>query len=148
MEKNIKFRGKLRIYMFWPIIMLPLLAGVDIWIYTVDVNAGLILSAFILVYGSATCVMYMKNKAEILNELVEFATRYGAVQNVLLKELKTPYLIALENGRIMWMNDSFSELVKNDEAKYLDNYIPDLKGVNIAGRRVVCSGSANRRQRF
>lgn len=134
MEKNIKFRGKLRIYMFWPIIMLPLLAGVDIWIYTVDVNAGLILSAFILVYGSATCVMYMKNKAEILNELVEFATRYGAVQNVLLKELKTPYLIALENGRIMWMNDSFSELVKNDEAKYLDNYIPDLKGVNIALR--------------
>lgn len=134
MEKNIKFRGKLRIYMFWPIIMLPLLAGVDIWIYTVDVNAGLILSAFILVYGSATCVMYMKNKAEILNELVEFATRYGAVQNVLLKELKTPYLIALENGRIMWMNDSFSELVKNDEAKYLDNYIPDLKGINIALR--------------
>lgn len=134
MEKNIKFRGKLRIYMFWPIIMLPLLAGVDIWIYTVDVNAGLILSAFILVYGSVTCVMYMKNKAEILNELVEFATRYGAVQNVLLKELKTPYLIALENGRIMWMNDSFSELVKNDEAKYLDNYIPDLKGVNIALR--------------
>lgn len=134
MEKNIKFRGKLRIYMFWPIIMLPLLMGVNIWIYTVDTNAGLILSAFILVYGSATCVMYMKNKAEILNELVEFATRYGAVQNVLLKELKTPYLIALENGRIMWMNDSFSELVKNDEAKYLDNYIPDLKGVNIALR--------------
>ncbi len=134
MEKNIRFRGKLRTYMFWPIIMLPLLMGVNIWIYTVDTNAGLILSAFILVYGSATCVMYMKNKAEILNELVEFATRYGAVQNVLLKELKTPYLIVLENGRIMWMNDSFSELVKNDEAKYLENYIPDLKGVNLALR--------------
>lgn len=134
MEKNIRFRGKIRTYMFWPIIMLPLLMGVDIWIYTVDTNAGLILSAFILVYGSATCVMYMKNKAEILNELVEFATRYGAVQNVLLKELKTPYLIVLENGRIMWMNDSFSELVKNDEAKYLENYIPDLKGVNLALR--------------
>lgn len=132
MEKEIKLRGKLGMYMFWPIIMLPLLLGVNIWIYTVDLTAGLILSAFILVYGTVAGIMYLRNKAEILNELVEFATRYGAIQNVLLKELTAPYLIVLENGRIMWMNDSFSKLVKNDEAKYLENYIPDLKGVELA----------------
>ncbi len=132
MEKEIRLRGKLGMYMFWPIIMLPLLLGVNIWIYTVDLTAGLILSAFILVYGTVAGIMYLRNKAEILNELVEFATRYGAIQNVLLKELTAPYLIVLENGRIMWMNDSFSKLVKNDEAKYLENYIPDLKGVELA----------------
>lgn len=132
MEKEIKLRGKLGMYMFWPFIMLPFLLGVNIWIYTVDLTAGLILSAFILAYGTAAGIMYLRNKAEVLNELVEFATRYGAIQNVLLKELTAPYLIVLENGRIMWMNDSFSKLVKNNEAKYLENYIPDLKGVKLS----------------
>lgn len=132
MEKEIKLRGKIGMYMFWPFIMLPFLLGVNIWIYTVDLTAGLILSAFILAYGTAAGIMYLRNKAEVLNELVEFATRYGAIQNVLLKELTAPYLIVLENGRIMWMNDSFSELVKNNEAKYLENYIPDLKGVDLS----------------
>lgn len=132
MEKNIKFKGKLRMYMLWPIIMIPLLTVVDIWIYTVDKRAGLILSTFILVYGAVSGVMYSRNKEEVLTELVEFATQYGAIQNVLLKELKAPYLIALESGRIMWMNDSFQKLVRNSEAKYLSNYIPDLQGVNLS----------------
>ena len=112
--------------------MLPLLTAVDIWIYTVDKRAGLILSAFILVYGAVSGVMYSRNKEELLTELVEFAAQYGAIQNVLLKELKAPYLLVLESGRIMWMNDSFQKLVKNDDAKYLSNYIPDLQGVNLA----------------
>lgn len=132
MEKDIKFKGKLRMYMLWPIIMLPLLTVVDIWIYTVDKRAGLILSAFILVYGAVSGLMYSRNKEELLTELVEFAAQYGAIQNVLLKELKAPYLLVLESGRIMWMNDSFQKLVKNDDAKYLSNYIPDLQGVNLA----------------
>ena len=131
MEKDIKFKGKLGMYMLWPIIMIPLLAGVDVWIYTVDTTAGLILSAFILVYGTVAGIMYLRNKEELLTELVEFATQYGAVQNVLLKELTAPYLIVLESGKIIWMNDCFTKLVKNNEAKYLENYISDLKGVNL-----------------
>lgn len=131
MEKDIKFKGKLGMYMLWPIIMIPLFAGVDVWIYTVDTTAGLILSAFILVYGTVAGIMYLRNKEELLTELVEFATQYGAVQNVLLKELTAPYLIVLESGKIIWMNDCFTKLVKNNEAKYLENYISDLKGVNL-----------------
>ena len=131
MEKDIKFKGKLGMYMLWPTIMIPLLAGVDVWIYTVDTTAGLILSAFILVYGTVAGIMYLRNKEELLTELVEFATQYGAVQNVLLKELTAPYLIVLESGKIIWMNDCFTKLVKNNEAKYLENYISDLKGVNL-----------------
>lgn len=131
MEKDIKFKGKLGMYMLWPIIMIPLLSGVDVWIYTVDTTAGLILSAFILVYGTVAGIMYLRNKEELLTELVEFATQYGAVQNVLLKELTAPYLIVLESGKIIWMNDCFTKLVKNNEAKYLENYISDLKGVNL-----------------
>ena len=66
MEKDIKFKGKLGMYMLWPIIMIPLLSGVDVWIYTVDTTAGLILSAFILVYGTVAGIMYLRNKEELL----------------------------------------------------------------------------------
>ena len=53
MKRNIKLKGQLRVYMQWPLIMLALLVGMNIWIYTVDGNAGLILSTFIAIYGIA-----------------------------------------------------------------------------------------------
>ncbi len=131
MEKDIKFKGQLRMYMQWPVILLPLLIVVDIWIYTVDKNAGLILSAFILAYGVLAGIMYSRNKEKILAELVEFAAQYGAIQNVILKELTAPYLLVLENGRIVWMNDSFMHLVEDKELKYLNHYVSDLEGVSL-----------------
>lgn len=149
MKRNIKLKGQLRVYMQWPLIMLALLVGMNIWIYTVDGNAGLILSTFIAIYGIAVGVLYSRNKYEVFTELVEFAAQYGAVQNALLKDLTAPYLIILESGRIVWMNDSFKDMVRENGQKYLDNYIPEFTSDAFAveeGHTLVKEAKFNERE--
>ncbi|MGN1267110.1 MAG: DHH family phosphoesterase, partial [Dorea sp.] len=69
-------------------------------------------------------------KALILKDLVGFATQYGVMQSVLLKEMSTPHAIMTEEGKILWMNDSFEEVVSdevfNREELYISKFIPEL----------------------
>lgn len=126
MKKEIQFKGQLRLYMQWPAIMMILLLGMNVWIFRIDKKAGFVMSVFVLIYGVIVGILYFYNKSLILTELVEFAAQYGAVQNVLLKELSIPYVILLEDGRVIWENDSFSKLMDERKEKYLNKYIPEL----------------------
>ncbi|MDD2978930.1 MAG: DHH family phosphoesterase [Hespellia sp.] len=126
-KNNIRLKGQLRLYMQWPIVMSVLLIAMNIWIYMVDKKAGAIMTVCIIIYMIVASVFYFYNRSLVFADLVEFAARYGIVQNTLLKELSVPYAILLEDGRILWMNDSFTELTqrkKND--KYITKLIPDL----------------------
>ena len=114
--------------MQWPAIMSILLIAMNLWIYSVDKRAGVIMSLFVAVYIVIVGVLYFYNKSIIFSDLVDFAAQYGSVQNVLLKELQFPYVILLEDGQIIWNNTCFSE-VFGSEAKtgtYLSKYIQEL----------------------
>ena len=54
--------------------------------------------------------------------------RYGIVQNTLLKELSIPYAILLDDGKIIWTNTQFREVLGTTIRKdtYLSKYIPEL----------------------
>lgn len=126
MKREIQFKGQLRLYMQWPAIMMILLVAMNIWIYQIDKKAGFVMTAFVLIYGVIVGILYFYNKSLLLSELVEFAGQYGAVQNVLLKELSIPYVILLEDGNVIWVNEQFSELMGGRREKYLSKYIPEL----------------------
>lgn len=126
MKKEIQFKGQLRLYMQWPAIMMILLVAMNIWIYQIDKKAGFVMTAFVLIYGVIVGILYFYNKSLLLSELVEFAGQYGAVQNVLLKELSLPYVILLEDGNVIWVNEQFSELMGGRRESYLSKYIPEL----------------------
>ena len=66
-----------------------------------DRKAGLLMSAFVLVYAVVIGIMYFYNKSLILADMVEFAAQYGIVQNTLLKELSIPYAILLDLSLII-----------------------------------------------
>ena len=63
-----------------------------------------------------------------MKDLVEFAAQYGIVQNTLLKKLAVPYALLLEDGKLMWMNDQFREILggKLKGENVLSRYIPEL----------------------
>ncbi|MEF9941173.1 MAG: DHH family phosphoesterase [Lachnospiraceae bacterium] len=128
MKRNIKLKGQLRLYMQWPAIMTILLMGMNIWIYMIDDRAGLLMSAFIVIYAIIVCILYVYNKSLILADLVEFAAQYGVVQNTLLKELAVPYAILLEDGKLIWMNDQFLAVLgkRQKQDVYLSKFIPEL----------------------
>ena len=128
MKKNIKLKGQLKLYMQWPAIMSVLLLAMNLWMYKIDVNAGILMSIFVIVYLVVVAVLYFYNREIIVSDLIEFATQYGAVQNSLLKELDIPYVLVLEDGKIIWSNDAFREHISESgrKEKYLHKLMPEL----------------------
>ena len=88
MKKDIKLKGQLKLYMQWPGIMILFLILMNIWIFRMDRKAGLLMSAFVLVYAVVIGIMYFYNKSLILADMVEFAAQYGIVQNRLLMNFR------------------------------------------------------------
>ena len=72
--------------------------------------------------------LYLRSKTVLLKDLVEFAAQYGIVQNTLLKELTVPYAILMSDGKTIWMNDLFREILGTKPRRDvpISKYIPEL----------------------
>ena len=89
-RKKVKFNGKLKSYMQWPLIMTVFLILMDFLVYCIDIKAGLVVSAFTVVYLIIALVLLLHYKPNIMNEMIYFATQYGQVQKKLLEEFDIP----------------------------------------------------------
>ena len=127
-KQHVRQKGQLKLYMQWPAFMTILLIAMNVWIYRLDRKAGLLMLIFVLIYIVIVGVMYFYNKSLVMKDLVDFAAQYGIIQNTLLKKLAVPYALLLEDGRLMWMNDQFREILgsKLKGEAVLSRYIPEL----------------------
>ena len=126
-NKNVRLKGQLRMYMQWPVIMTVLLVAMNIWMYMIDRKAGLMMSAFVIIYVVIVGVLYFYNRSLILADMIQFSTQYRGIQSTLLKELAIPYAILMADGRILWKNDRFEELFEDQKReKYMNKLIPAL----------------------
>lgn len=127
-NKQVQLKGQLKLYMQLPGVMAALFLVMDIWIFIIDREAGILMSVFVLVYILMVIYLYMYSKTRMAKDLIEFAAQYGIVQNTLLKELSIPYAILLEDGKAVWMNDQFREILgENAEDKiYISTFIPEI----------------------
>ena len=73
--------------MLSPMLLTILLILMNVPIYIYQLRAGLMVSAFVVIYFVVVFTIYHKNKALFVNELINFATQYGTVQKKLLNEL-------------------------------------------------------------
>lgn len=128
MNNKMQLKGKLKLYMQWPAIMAVVLVLMNIWIFKTNKNAGLLMSAFVAGYIIVVGILYFYNKSFIISDLVEFAAQYGVVQNTLLRELTIPYAILLDDGKIIWANNQFLNVLEENRVQdiYLSKYIPEL----------------------
>lgn len=115
MKKNMKLKGRMRSFTQTSLYLGFLLIIVNLLVYILDVSSGLVVSGFTLVYFAVTIFMLLYNKPVIMNELVSFATQYGQIQKVLLRELEVPYAMLDEEGHIIWMNAGFEEVVHREK---------------------------------
>lgn len=119
-NKKIRLKGRLRIYLQAMILLGVLLVLVNLFTYFLSVQAGLFLSAFVVVYFIIILLLMNYNRPVLINELVSFATNYGQIQKTLLRELELPYAVLDDNGKIIWTNTSF-ETVTHKEKGYRKN---------------------------
>lgn len=127
-KKNMKLKGRLKSYTQTSIYLGLLLVAVNLLIYILDVPAGLVLTCFTLFYFAVTALLQLYNKPIIMNELVSFATQYGQIQKVLLRELELPYAMLDEEGRIIWTNAQFEHVVHRDKGyrKSITSLFPSI----------------------
>lgn len=82
---------------------------------------------FLILYTAIALIHYFYVKKNIIAEMAKFSVRYIGVQNQLLKELTTPYVIVLEDGRIVWSNDEFRKaLSRRNRDTFIHKLIPEI----------------------
>ena len=114
MKSRIRFKGKLKAYLCWPLLLAIPLALADIGLYFYDVTTGAVLSGFLVIYLAVEISLYNRNKPRLTNEIINFATQYATVQKRLLNEFEIPYALLDYSGKILWVNEQFSELTNVD----------------------------------
>lgn len=114
MKSKVRFKGKLKSYLCWPMVLTVLLVLADVGLYFYDIATGIVLSGFIVVYFTVEMTLYHYMKPHLANEIINFATQYGTVQKHLLNDFEIPYALLDYTGKILWVNERFSELIGVD----------------------------------
>ena len=108
MKHNLKLTGRLRNYLILPIFLTILLVILNIPIYFVNQEAGVMVSGFLVVYVVCMFASFLRNQPVLVKEVINFATQYSTVQKKLLNEFEIPYALLDINGKILWMNNKFT----------------------------------------
>lgn len=115
LKNRIRLKGRLRRYIQTSIYLGLLLLIVNLVVYLINVPAGLVVSCFAVLYFVVVLLIQFYNKPIIMNELVSFATQYGQVQKVLLRELDIPYAMLDDEGKVIWTNEAFERVVHKEK---------------------------------
>lgn len=110
MKRSVKLKGKLKILIQWPLLLIALMAAMVVTMYTIHVRAGILMLIFFMIYTISTVALYVYNRPLLTQELVSFAMNYGETQKEILMNLEIPYVLLDEDGKIIWMNHAFSEI--------------------------------------
>lgn len=114
-KNNVKLKGKLRTYLYLPILLTILLIAINIVVYAESIVSGALFSGFVLLYFLIMLFSYVHNKPLLINELINFATQYATVQKQLLNEFEIPYALIDYNAKFLWVNEKFTEITGKDK---------------------------------
>ena len=107
MKSKVRFKGKLRSYLCWPLWLTIPMTLADVGLYFYDVTAGFLLTVFIAIYFVLELGLYYNTRPRLANEIINFATQYATVQKKLLNEFEIPYALLDYTGKILWVNERF-----------------------------------------
>lgn len=115
MRQDVKLKGKLKGYTQTPLVLTALFGAMDVWMYVLNIKAGVLGSVFVGIYFFVMLFVYWRNKPILMNELIDFATQYGTVQKRLLNEFEVPYAVMDATGKLLWMNRQFEALSEKNK---------------------------------
>ena len=118
MKKRESFKGPLKNYMSWPLLLTVPIILLNIPLYSIDRRAGICVSIFAAVYFVAMLGIYIMYRSRIHKEVVNFATQYGTVQKKILDKFEIPYALIEDNSKILWMNEAFAQITEKDKRSH------------------------------
>ncbi len=115
MKQKVRIKGHLKSYLQTTLVLGILLALVNVGVYFLDIEAGICVSGFLLIYLITMVILLYRNKTVIMNEFINFATQYGQIQRTLLRDLELPHVLMDDDGRIIWMNMAFEQVIHKEK---------------------------------
>lgn len=114
-KSTVKLKGRLRTYLYLPMLLTFLLLIINIMIYTRDMTSGFMFSGFVVLYFLVMLFSYLRNKPAVIAELINFATQYATVQKQLLNDFEIPYALIDYNAKFLWVNKEFTNITGKDK---------------------------------
>ncbi len=127
-QNAVKVHGSLSAYMNWPLLVCIALLILSIIVTMIDWMAGVAASACSIVLIIGLMVLSIYYHRRINSDMVGFGAGYAQIQKQLLQEMEFPYGVADETGRLIWMNQSFKQIVQlnNNSHKNLAALFPGI----------------------
>lgn len=128
MSKPTKLNASLRAYLWWPFVFCILLVALDVCVYMIHKQAGIVAIGFSVLYAFLAILLYFFKRPKFIGEVVKFAAAYGQVQKQLLKELVIPYGILDTDGHLLWANDELFNVIGEEKParRSITNEFPEL----------------------
>ncbi len=132
-KAKIRYSGKLMRHWYWCVLLILLLLALTAVILYINTLAGCIVGGFTVAVYATVFVLDLYYRPRVLQELVEFAHRYGNVEKDILRGFMIPYGVAQTDGRILWMNDMLLELTGKSEGyhKNISSLFPQLNSAHF-----------------
>lgn len=129
MKEKIKVKGQLGMYLLWPLLLSVLVIAMNLVVAAVSIQAGILMAGLTLVYAGISAWLYFYKRKGLLAGLVEFSSQYAWIQKELLVHMGVPYAIADKDGRVLWMNYAFAEVIGEERKcrKSLNVLFPELE---------------------
>lgn len=133
MKDNIKPKGQIRAYLAWPLLLSLIVICGNFAVLAVDYLAAAAMLIFTLFYILAAVWIYLYRRKRLLGGLVEFSAEYAWIQKQLLAEMALPYALADDDGRLLWINQAFQEVLGSDKAsgKNLLSLFPEVTKTDL-----------------
>lgn len=134
MKENMKVKGQLKGYLAWPLLLSLVLVFANVAVSFVSRTGALIMLAFTICYIGIAVWIYVYSRKRILGGLVDFSSEYAWIQKQLLADMALPYALADEDGRVLWMNKAFQEIMEEEKGgrKNLQTMFPEVTKTDLA----------------
>ena len=128
MKNSKRNKGQVKWYKQWFVVVGIIWAFMSVAGFFVSVEAGYVITAFLMAYVIIMLLLYFHDRTLVLGAIGDLGKTYGFLHNALLTDLKIPYAVMLDDGKIIWANDSFENIFEEGMVvnHYLSNYIQEL----------------------
>lgn len=119
---------KINSYLRWPLYLSVLLLCMNLVIYCVDKEAGIVMTIFLMLYIFIAVGLFLARKPVLTSALIDYASNYSQVQRHLMRELVLPYAVLDIEGNLMWGNDEFLNVLELDRVsgKQVMDLFPEI----------------------
>ena len=128
--------SRLRLFLFWPMLLGILLAAAAGIMFYLDKRAGIIMLIVLGVYLAAAFAAGIYLKSWVMDTAVTFATSFSRVQQRLIRDMEIPFLLVDESGKIIWKNKRGEGLFGEPAGvSNISQAIPEIKPANIKAQK-------------